>query len=288
MDDVVYYINSVPRTLWGREDGMTSQESQDLVTMSPGVGNAYANAWRQLWPRFLDLLLAGIVYVAMVVPVGIIFGLVFTLDWASSATWGLDFSGVSNAYVDLPWGAQVVDAVINIIYFTPLMYGLLFVALAAARADRYDLGNIFVAFKRNYVNVIIVGVLFWLIFSLPSLIISLVTSAVPILGAFLAIAWVILAVILYCKLAFVPFLLTDRTMGATESIRTSWQWTNGHALEIFVILLLAVPILIAGVIAFVVGVIPAIMWVALAVASQYHAVSLQREAHVAYPSPMVP
>jgi len=87
---------------------------------------------------------------------------------------------------------------------------------------------------------------------------------------------------------FVPFLLTDKKLGAMQSIQTSWEWSRGHALENFLIFLLGILIIIGGLIVLIVGVIPALMWVATAFATQYHAVSQEKGSPVAYPSPMVP
>ncbi|MCJ7606067.1 MAG: hypothetical protein MUO19_08580, partial [Dehalococcoidales bacterium] len=97
----------------------------------------------------------------------------------------------------------------------------------------------------------------------------------------------IVQIVLFCKLVFVPFLLVDRKMEAVEAIRTSWKWTDGHALRVFGILLLGIPIVITGVICLVVGVIPAVMWIVMAFSSLYHAVSSQKDAPVANPSPII-
>jgi len=80
-------------------------------------------------------------------------------------------------------------------------------------------------------------------------------------------------IIFACKLAFVPYLVVDRKLGATDAISTSWRLTNGHAMEVFLIGLLAVPIVIAGLICLIVGVIISAMWIEMAMASLYYAVS---------------
>jgi hypothetical protein len=54
--------------------------------------------------------------------------------------------------------------------------------------------------------------------------------------------------------------------------------TGGHAWKVFLIGLLAIPICIAGLICFGVGIIVSIMWVTLAFASLYYAVSKLSEA----------
>lgn len=85
-------------------------------------------------------------------------------------------------------------------------------------------------------------------------------------------------IIFACKLAFTPYLVVDRKMEAIAAIKESWRMTNGHALEVFLIGLLAIPIVIAGLIVFGVGVIISIMWICLALATLYHAVSTTSKA----------
>ena len=54
--------------------------------------------------------------------------------------------------------------------------------------------------------------------------------------------------------------------------------TGGHVWTVFFIGLLAIPIGIAGLICFGVGVIISIMWITLALASLYHAVAMSEAA----------
>ena len=49
--------------------------------------------------------------------------------------------------------------------------------------------------------------------------------------------------------------------------------TRGHAWKVFLVGLLAIPVAIAGLFCFGVGIIIAIMWISLALASLYHAVN---------------
>jgi len=89
---------------------------------------------------------------------------------------------------------------------------------------------------------------------------------------------IIPGIIFACKLAFTPYLVVDRKMEVIEAVKESWRMTNGHAWKVFFIGLLAIPISIAGLICFGVGIIVSIMWIRLAFASLYHAVSVSGEA----------
>jgi uncharacterized membrane protein len=62
-------------------------------------------------------------------------------------------------------------------------------------------------------------------------------------------------------------------MRARDAIKESWRLTKGRALTVFLIGLLTIPIAIAGLICLGVGIIVSIMWIGLAFASLYYAVS---------------
>jgi uncharacterized membrane protein len=250
------------------------------ITFSPGVGSSYGNGWRQLWKNFLELLLTGIIYLSLTVPVAIIAGLIFSFVVRATYTPSL----LAPFWNTSSWGFQILSYVLNIVYFTPIAFGLLFVYMTAARGDRVEFHNIFAAF-RNYGSVIVAGIFYTVVFNGISILLGLITRHLPLLGIPLYILWAIFCIIIACKLAFIPYLLLDRKMKAIESIKTSWRMTNGHAWKVFLIYLLAIPISIAGAICFGVGIIIAIMWIMLAIASLYHAVSsLHTEA--AQPSPI--
>lgn len=92
------------------------------------------------------------------------------------------------------------------------------------------------------------------------------TARVPALGAFLTLVWVILFIVLVCKLLFVPLLLLDRRMGFAEALRMSWTMTRGHEWQVFFIGLLGVLMLAAvGIIAFIVSLIFVVLPVVLLV-----------------------
>ena len=119
----------------------------------------------------------------------------------------------------------------------PIYYGVSYASLKAVRGEKVEVQDMFEAFK-NYWNAIL---------------------AYIIVGAIIFVGFLLLIVpgiIFACKLAFTPYLIVDKKMEVIEAIRTSWNMTNGHAGEVFLIGLLAIPIVIAGFICLVVGVIP--------------------------------
>ena len=142
-----------------------------------------------------------------------------------------------------------------------MQYGVTFAFLKAARGDKLEIKDMFAAFK-NYWNAVLASLFVGVI-----IVIGLVLLIVP-------------GIIFACKLAFTPYLVVDRKMAVMEAIEESWRMTGGHAWKVFFIGLLAIPICIAGLLCFIVGIIISIMWVSLAFASLYHAVSNSEKASV--------
>ncbi len=256
--------------------------------LAPGVGSAFGHGWRTLRRNFADLFLALVVYLALVIPVAVILGLIvyFTAP-------GPFISDTEHVLGELSWQFQLANTVISIVYYIPLALGLFFVFLAAVRGQKTKLGDIFASF-RHYPAVALAALIFVVLSSGVSNLLSLLTAHLPVLGTLLSIAWAVFYIVLICKLAFVPFLLLDRRMKVLDAIRAGWIMTRGHEWQIFAIGLLAVLMFVAvGIIAFlialifillpvalfvglIVGVIGMIflwMWVLSTWASLYHAVS---------------
>ncbi|MFC1866448.1 YciC family protein, partial [Chloroflexota bacterium] len=140
----------------------------------------------------------------------------------------------------------------------PVAFGVSYASLKAARGDRLTVVDMFAAF-RNYLNAVLA---------------SLLTGMIIAFGLILLI---IPGIIFACKLAFTPYLVVDRKMEVIEAMKTSWRMTDGHAMEVFGIALLAIPVCVAGFLLFGVGIILSIMWINLAFASLYHSVGTYSE-----------
>lgn len=148
----------------------------------------------------------------------------------------------------------ILGAAYSILVVSLIGYGVSFSYLKASRGDRLEIKNMFEAFQ-NYWNAVLA---------------FLLVSVIVAIGLILLI---VPGIIFACKLAFTPYLVVDQRMEVIEAIESSWRMTNGHAWKVFLIGLLAIPIFVAGIICFGVGVIISIMWITMAFASLYHAVS---------------
>ncbi|NOQ42948.1 MAG: hypothetical protein GQ560_00650 [Dehalococcoidia bacterium] len=214
---------------------------KNSVTLAPSVGSAYKNGWRQLfWEYFLGLFLILIISFIIGIPGGM-------NEWAQ----GSAAAGILG-FLAFVYGILVQG---------PVQFGVAFAFLKAARGDKLETKDMFEAFK-NYWNAVLASLLVFMI-----IIVGLILLIIP--GIFFA-----------CKLAFTPYLVVDRKMAVMEALEESWRMTGGHAWKVFLIGLLAIPICIAGLLCFIVGIIISIMWVSLAFASLYHAVSSSEKASV--------
>lgn len=237
--------------------------AREMTVFEPGVSSAYGNGWKQLWKNFLELLLVFIVIVVISLPFSIV-------TWIVGASIGI----------------TIASAFYSILIATPLTLGVTFVFLTAARGEGIQINDMFKGFKR-YKDAVITGLLLFLIFSTPSLLLSWLAQSHMLVGGLLSFVWGIITLVILCKLVFTPFLIVDKKMKALDAIRLSWQWTRGYALNVFLLFLLAIPIISAGFVCFVVGVIPAYMWIWMAVASYYHAVDLKKQTVVLPQSPII-
>ncbi len=206
----------------------------------PGVSSSFGNAWRQLWRKyFIGVLLITIIAGLISIPGPIL----------------------SNA-ADEVRGGGVLLGLMALIYMlllsNPIEYGAAFAYLRAARDDDLRIKDMFQVFQ-NYWNAVLANILVGFIVSM-----GIVMLIVP-------------GIIFACRLAFTSYLVVDRKMEVIPAVKESWRMTRGHANKVFLIGMLSIPIALAGLICLFVGIIISIMWIEMAFASLYHAVSTLEE-----------
>ena len=202
------------------------------------AGSAYGFGWDRMKKFSLDLFLITIIVGVVWIPRAMI----TSLDGRETVG-GAILSIFGLAY----W----------LLLLNPIDYGSALVFLKAVRGDQFEVKDIFSPFEKveRYLNVVLAEML---------------KTAIIVIGLFFLF---VPGIIFACKLAFVKYLVLDRNMGAVEAVKESWNMTKGYAVDIFLIGLIAVPLAIAGLICFLVGIIPVIMWVRCAFATMYYAVS---------------
>ncbi len=246
----------------------------DRIYVEPGTIAAYGNGWKQLWKHFWELLLVGLIFVAIIWGISWAVGMPFSLSLLNNQEFY-----ISNDPLDLLaqiWWYYGLMLLLQVFVINHLTFGMAFLFLGAARGDQVELKDLFIAF-RNYWPVVLFTVIVTLAYLIAYIPLLFLFALLPVLGFVYLLVLMVVLIIVSCKLAFVPFLLVDRRMKTREAIETSWRWTDGHAGDVFLIALLAIPITILGMLCLFIGIIPAVMWVYMAFASLYHAVSLRKD-----------
>lgn len=215
---------------------MVTLYDNEQFDFQPDAGSSYSVGWKVLMAAFIELLVVSIVYTILTGPVS-------TVQWqVSSFGWFL----VPLVLFGILYGIFVAG---------PIDYGAKWVFLKAVRGERIEVKDIFFPFQRNYWNVVIANI---------------VVSIIVGLGIFMLI---VPGIIFACRLAFVPYLVVDREMDVMDALRVSWDMTRGYGWHIFLMGLLAIPIVILGLLCFVVGIFVSVMWISAAFAVMYHAVA---------------
>ena len=210
--------------------------NNDQYDFFPDAGKSYSVGWDILRAFFVELLVVTIIFMVLSGPVSFV-------QWRmDSWEWFL----VPLVLFGITYGIFVAG---------PIEYGAKWVFLKAVRGERIEVRDIFVVFQKNYWNVVIANIVVSIIVGL-----GIVMLIVP-------------GIIFACRLAFVPYLVVDREMDVMDALRVSWDMTRGYGWQIFLMGLLAIPIVILGLLCFFVGVFVSVMWISTAFAVMYHAVA---------------
>lgn len=216
------------------------ENTKDQRIPKATIGGSYGYGWQQMWKHFLYLFL-----------VAVIIG--FAQAPASMIKDAEEFNSAGMIAL------QILAAAYWILVLSVLQYGANLLNLRAARNEKIDIKEMFAGFKNNYLNIILA---------------NLLTFAIVGLGfIFLIVPGIILA----CRLAFVSYLVMDKNMEPVAAVEKSWEMTRGYGWKIFGMGLLVIPIIIAGLICLVFGIIFALMWIGVAFASMYHAIDLEEQ-----------
>jgi uncharacterized membrane protein len=206
----------------------------------PEASRSYSIGWKVLGVYFVELIVIGIIYTILSGPTGIF---QVNKDGFEGFRWFM----APLVFFAIAYGIFVAG---------PIEYGTKWAFLKAVRNERVEIKDMFVVFQRNYWNVVVAKV---------------VVSVIIVLGF---VMLVIPGIIFACRLAFVPYLVVDQNMDVMEALRVSWDMTRGYGWQIFLIGLLAIPIVLGGLILFFVGVFVSIIWIGLAFAVMYQSVVL--------------
>lgn len=206
----------------------------------PGAGTCLSYGWAKMKQYFLPLLLVVIVASIFDPPLKIL-----------------------KTEADTPTTERLVLEVLGLAYFflfVPVIkYGANYLFVQAVYDRKIELKDIFTGFN-NYLNIILANLL----------VVSLIGIGI--------VALIIPGIIIACRLALVSYLVMDKNLDPIAAIETSWRKTNGYSWEIFLLAVTSVFIFFLGILALIVGIFPAIIWIKASFASLYKAI-MQQEAN---------
>jgi len=166
--------------------------------------------------------------------------------------------GPVDAFADKHSFGHLFFSLFNVAYgliiMAPLSYGANWLCLRAVRGESFNVQEMFDAYRQT-LQIILTNILVWVV--------------VGIGFALLIIPGIIFA----CRLSMVSYLVMDKNLEAVEAVRTSWSMTAGFSWTIFGMGIVSFFVILLGIIALIVGVFPAIMWISVAFAALYHAIT---------------
>jgi hypothetical protein len=243
-----------------------AMETERNYKLVPTFGNSFGTGFRVMLDNFLRLLLVVFVLFILTAPF-------------SGMNWKFDGGDFPKSAFD--WGHWIGNDVQKLFTLGALgmlgvFVGLIALAYAflAAPVVNYGGDMIFVQAVRKIkpdFELLIKG--FWTNY-LYIILANLLVTALIVLGCF---ALIIPGIIIACRLAFVSYIVMDKKLDPIEAVELSWKLTRGHGWRIFAMGFTSIFIFIFGLMLFLIGVFPAIMWISSSFAALYQSVLLEKE-----------
>lgn len=289
---------------------VTGSGAPAVAPPPPGVIACYGHAWRQLWRYFWSLLLMGVLYLVGSSFAGWFYnvaGVFFSVFGAIPASFAEHADPpVAILLIALAFPFYAMNILFSLLgyaywflVFPPLYYGLLYTYLLAARDEFPHVRSLFIAFERTFP-----AILAWLLSgfivgvpAIPAVVgIIAITGGVAVaiavadssglligaplilVGAVLLLAGMAIGVFLSLRLAFVAYLVVDEQLGPIGAVKESWNRTKGYLWTLLGASLLGIPIMMGGFFLFLVGLIPALMWIQMTWATLFAAITAERQA----------
>ncbi len=237
-------------------------ETSNEYKLKPTFGNSFGTGWRVMTDNFIRLLLIVIILAIVTGPSTIVN---FNFDkndlhrvpWE----WTRNIDGIINwASIGMMAAFFGLIALLFTFFVVPVFeYGADMTFVQAVRKIKPDFELLIRGFWQNYLHIVLA---------------NLLVSALVILGCF---ALIIPGIIIGCRLVFVSYIVMDKRLDPIEAVELSWKLTRGHGWRIFAMGFVSCFILLFGLIFFIVGIFPAIMWVSSSFATLYQSVLNEKE-----------
>ncbi len=210
------------------------------AVIEPTVGGVYGHASATVRKRFWGLFVVGLVATIIGSLIG---GAITGIGALIAATTEVEVVTVV---------AQLLSQVLGT---WPIWAGVQYANLQTVRSGRAEIDDIFVAYRRGLASLIAAQFLTTLL-----VVVGLALLVVP-------------GIIVGLRLSFVTLLVVDEGLGPVEAIGESWRRSAGFGWTLLGIGLMAFPVVVVGLFALVVGLIPAAMVIALATPTMFASVT---------------
>jgi hypothetical protein len=241
-------------------------ETGNDYKLVPGFGNSFGAGWRVMMDNFLRLFLVIIILSILTAPYKV-FNFNFDLSDLHKLPWNIGHD-MGHSMRDLfTIGSLGIFAAflgfLSMLYaflIAPVFdYGGNMIFVQAVRKLKPDFEYLIKGFMENYLSIILA---------------NLLVFALVVLGLF---ALIIPGIIIGCRLAFVSYIIMDKKLDPIEAVEMSWRLTKGHGWTIFFMGFVSIFIVIFGLLLFIVGIFPAIIWISGSFASLYESVLREKE-----------
>ena len=202
---------------------MTTDNQQ---AASWSIGAVISESWRKLDGFKGTYLLALIIYIAIAMATELFMGLMFGWDYS-------DFSGTSGVSVDTNFGAAAFTEVLISLAMLPLGVGLGLIGIRRAMGKAVSPTVIFEPYQH----------------ALPIIVMMVLMFVLIVAGYFL---FILPGIYLSVAYSFAPYLITERDMGAWQSLEASrkaitkywWRYFGLMWVSLFLIIAGSIPLLI--------------------------------------------
>jgi uncharacterized membrane protein len=237
-------------------------ETQNEYKLIPTFGDSFGAGWKVMQDNFIRLLLVVIVVAVVTGPTRML-NFKFDAGDLHGAPWNwpghIDHL-ISLASLGMFAAFFILLALLYSFLVAPVFkYGSNMIFIQAVRKIKPDFELLLKGFWENYLYIVLA---------------NLLVIALVVLGLF---ALLIPGIIIACRLAFVSYIVMDKKLDPIEAVELSWKLTRGHGWTIFLMGFVSFFIIIIGLILFIVGIFPAIIWVSSSFAALYQSVLNEKE-----------
>jgi uncharacterized membrane protein len=248
-------------------------ETNNEYKLVPDFGYCFGTGWRVMTDNFLRLFLVILILAVVAAPFKM-FDFKLNMSDLHNLPWSIGHH-IGHNMSSLPFiGAVGIFAAF--FGFLALLYSFLvkpifeyggsMIFVQAVRKIKPDFEYLIKGFMQNYLHIILA---------------NLLVFALVVLGLF---ALIIPGIIIACRLAFVSYIVMDKKLDPIEAVELSWKLTRGHGWQVFLMGFVSIFIVLIGLLLFIVGIFPALIWVCSSFAALYESILREKEPVVEIPA----